>query len=303
MHSDLEKAVKILEAGGLVAIPTETVYGLAADAENEAAVKSIYAAKNRPATHPLIVHVASAEALPYWAREIPEDAKKLTEAFWPGPLTIVLKRFDAGKGRGLAAPSANTFGKISPTTAQHVRDDLGEKPEGKTNFILDGGECTVGIESTILDLTGEAPRILREGDVSGEMISKVIGKPVEHGAIGASPRVSGSMKSHYAPEHVLKIVSADDLPGETQFLARHFKTFSLIAPEKIAKRFSTVAEKVRGYKDAKELQVNLYKWLHELDHDGGDVIFAVEPELTDSSAGVLDRLTRAAAERPNKESK
>ena len=314
MHSDLEKAVKILEAGGLVAIPTETVYGLAADAENEAAVKSIYAAKNRPATHPLIVHVASAEALPYWAREIPEDAKKLTEAFWPGPLTIVLKRsehakdfllkrFDAGKGRGLAAPSANTFGKISPTTAQHVRDDLGEKPEGKTNFILDGGECTVGIESTILDLTSEAPRILREGDVSGEMISKVIGKPVEHGAIGASPRVSGSMKSHYAPEHVLKIVSADDLPGETQFLARHFKTFSLIAPEKIAKRFCTVAEKVRGYKDAKELQVNLYKWLHELDHDGGDVIFAVEPELTDSSAGVLDRLTRAAAERPNKESK
>ena len=93
------------------------------------------------------------------------------------------------------------------------------------------------------------------------------------------------------------------LPGETQFLARHFKTFSLIAPEKIAKRFSTVAEKVRGYKDAKELQVNLYKWLHELDRDGGDVIFAVEPELTDSSAGVLDRLTRAAAERPNKESK
>ena len=135
------------------------------------------------------------------------------------------------------------------------------------------------------------------------ILPKVIGKPVEHGAIGASPRVSGSMKSHYAPEHVLKIVSADDLPGETQFLARHFKTFSLIAPEKIAKRFCTVAEKVRGYKDAKELQVNLYKWLHELDHDGGDVIFAVEPELTDSSAGVLDRLTRAAAERPNKESK
>ena len=133
----------------------------------------------------------------------------------------LLKRFDAGKGRGLAAPSANTFGKISPTTAQHVRDDLGEKPDGKTDFILDGGECTVGIESTILDLTGETPRILREGDVSGEMISKVIGKPVEHGAVGASPRVSGSMKSHYAPEHVLKIVSADDLSGETQLSLIH----------------------------------------------------------------------------------
>ena len=129
-----------------------------------------------------------------------------------------------------------------------MRDDLGEKPDGKTDFILDGGECTVGIESTILDLTGETPRILREGDVSGEMISKVIGKPVEHGAVGASPRVSGSMKSHYAPEHVLKIVSADDLPGETQFLARHFKTFSLIAPEKIAKRFRRSQKKVRATK-------------------------------------------------------
>ena len=116
MHSDLEKAVKILEAGGLVAIPTETVYGLAADAENEAAVKSIYAAKNRPATHPLIVHVASAEALPYWAREIPEDAKKLTEAFWPGPLTIVLKfrtrqRLSDGRpGHGCDSLSVSSFG-------------------------------------------------------------------------------------------------------------------------------------------------------------------------------------------------
>ena len=117
MHSDLEKAVKILEAGGLVAIPTETVYGLAADAENEAAVKSIYAAKNRPATHPLIVHVASAEALPYWAREIPEDAKKLTEAFWPGPLTIVLKTLrtrqrlcDRRTGHGCASLSVASFG-------------------------------------------------------------------------------------------------------------------------------------------------------------------------------------------------
>lgn len=332
MQKDLEKAVRILREGGLVAIPTETVYGLAADAENEQAVKAIYAAKNRPANHPLIVHVASSEAIPYWAREIPGDARKLTDAFWPGPLTIVLKRsehakdfitggqdtvalrcpshplthellkqFDDGKGKGIAAPSANTFGKISPTTAQHVRDDLGEKPNGKTDLILDGGTCSVGIESTILDLTGDTPRILREGEISGDMISSVLGKPIEHGAIGASPRVSGSLKSHYAPEHVLKIVSDDELPGEAQFLARHFKKFSLIAPEKTAKRFSAVAEQVRGYKDAKELQVNLYKWLHELDKSGADVIFAVEPELNDRSAGVLDRLTRAAAERPQKE--
>lgn len=334
MHSEIEKAAKILSEGGLVAIPTETVYGLAADAENETAVKAIYEAKRRPANHPLIVHLASAEAIRHWAREIPEDAIKLTKAFWPGPLTIVLKRspnakdfitggqdtvalrcpshpltrellkvFDAGKGRGVAAPSANTFGKISPTAAQHVRDDLGEKPEGKVDFILDGGTCSVGIESTILDLTGDAPRILREGEISGEMISQVLGKPVLHGPVGASPRVSGSLKSHYAPEHPLKMVSAEGLAGEAQLLARHFKTFSLIASAALVKRFAPISVETRAYQDAKELQVNLYRWLHELDNGKADCIIAVAPELSDKTAGVLDRLTRAAAEKPLKEAK
>lgn len=328
MKKELEKAVEVLKAGGLVAIPTETVYGLAADAENEAAVKSIYAAKNRPATHPLIVHVCGADAIPYWTKDVPSDVKKLTDAFWPGPLTIVLKKserakdfvtggqdtvalrcpshplthellclFDEGKGKGVAAPSANTFGKISPTTAQHVRDDLGVKPEGKTDYILDGGECTVGIESTILDMSGTEPRILREGEITAERISKVLDKPVMHGAIGASPRVSGSLKSHYAPEHALKIVCAEDLAGETQFAARHFETFALIAPKAIADRFAKVCVRAKGYTDAKDLQVHLYSWMHELDKCGADMIFVVEPEYSETSAGVLDRLSRAAADK------
>ncbi len=274
----LQKAIKILDDGGLVGIPTETVYGLAADAENQEAVQSIYKAKNRPSNHPLIVHLANAKAIPRWASDFNEDAKKLTDTFWPGPLTIILKKsdvakdfvtggqdtvalrcpshpiahrlleiFDRGQGKGLAAPSANSFGRISPSTAQHVRDDLGEKPEGKVDLIIDGGPCEVGIESTILDLSGDTPRILREGAIDSDQISSVIGKPVMHGTVYNSPRVSGTLKSHYAPKHKMEMVSVQDLPGRTQFLARQFKTFGLIAPEKIARRFKPVSEKTFAY--------------------------------------------------------
>ncbi len=246
----LQKAIKILDDGGLVGIPTETVYGLAADAENQEAVQSIYKAKNRPSNHPLIVHLANAKAIPRWASDFNEDAKKLTDTFWPGPLTIILKKsdvakdfvtggqdtvalrcpshpiahrlleiFDRGQGKGLAAPSANSFGRISPSTAQHVRDDLGEKPEGKVDLIIDGGPCEVGIESTILDLSCDTPRILREGAIDSDQISSVIGKPVMHGTVYNSPRVSGTLKSHYAPKHKMEMVSVQDLPGRTQFLA------------------------------------------------------------------------------------
>lgn len=155
----------------------------------------------------------------------------------------LLEIFDRGQGKGLAAPSANSFGRISPSTAQHVRDDLGEKPQGKVDLIIDGGPCEVGIESTILDLSGDTPRILREGAIDSDQISSVIGKPVMHGTVYNSPRVSGTLKSHYAPKHKMEMVSAEDLPGKTQFLARQFKTFGLIAPEKIARRFKPISEK------------------------------------------------------------
>lgn len=324
----LNKALTVLRNGGLVAIPTETVYGLAADAENKSAVEGIYKAKNRPSNHPLIVHLAGPEAIAGWVESIPEDAKKLTEKFWPGPLTIILKRsarakdfitgqqdtvalrcpshpithrlltmFDEGKGKGLAAPSANSFGKISPSTAQHVIDDLGVKPAGKVDLVLDGGPCEVGIESTILDLSGKEPRILREGAITSEQISSVIGKPVAHGTAYDSPRVSGTLKSHYAPEHPLEIVSETDLPKKCQTLARQFKTFGLIAPEKIANRFKPISEATFSYASVLDLSAHLYDWMHRLDKSGIDKIFVVPPELTPASAGVLDRLTRASAKK------
>ncbi len=324
----LQKAIKILDDGGLVGIPTETVYGLAADAENQEAVQSIYKAKNRPSNHPLIVHLANAKAIPRWASDFNEDAKKLTDTFWPGPLTIILKKsdvakdfvtggqdtvalrcpshpiahrlleiFDRGQGKGLAALSANSFGRISPSTAQHVRDDLGEKPEGKVDLIIDGGPCEVGIESTILDLSGDTPRILREGAIDSDQISSVIGKPVMHGTVYNSPRVSGTLKSHYAPKHKMEMVSVQDLPGRTQFLARQFKTFGLIAPEKIARRFKPVSEKTFAYSSVPELSAHLYQWMHDLDKEDIDRIFVVPPEYSPSSAGVLDRLTRASAKK------
>ncbi|WP_302944976.1 L-threonylcarbamoyladenylate synthase [Turicimonas muris] len=324
----LQKAIKILDDGGLVGIPTETVYGLAADAENQEAVQSIYKAKNRPSNHPLIVHLANAKAIPRWVSDFNEDAKKLTDTFWPGPLTIILKKsdvakdfvtggqdtvalrcpshpiahrlleiFDRGQGKGLAAPSANSFGRISPSTAQHVRDDLGEKPEGKVDLIIDGGPCEVGIESTILDLSGDSPRILREGAIDSDQISSVIGKPVMHGTVYNSPRVSGTLKSHYAPKHKMEMVSVQDLPGRTQFLARQFKTFGLIAPEKIARRFKPVSEKTFAYSSVPELSAHLYQWMHDLDKEDIDRIFVVPPEYSPSSAGVLDRLTRASAKK------
>lgn len=324
----LQKAIKILDNGGLVGIPTETVYGLAADAENQEAVESIYKAKNRPSNHPLIVHLANAKAIPRWVSDFNEDAKKLTDAFWPGPLTIILKKsdiakdfvtggqdtvalrcpshtiahrlleiFDRGQGKGLAAPSANSFGRISPSTAQHVRDDLGEKPEGKVDLIIDGGPCEVGIESTILDLSGDTPRILREGAIDSDQISSVIGKPVMHGTVYNSPRVSGTLKSHYAPKHKMEMVSVENLPGKTQFLARQFKTFGLIAPEKIARRFKPISEKTFAYSSVPELSSHLYQWMHDLDKENIDRIFVVPPEYSPSSAGVLDRLTRASAKK------
>lgn len=329
-QSELTHACSILAQGGLVAIPTETVYGLAADAENESAVAQIYKAKGRPSSHPLIVHVASAEAIGAWTRSehLKEDIRKLTEAFWPGPLTLVLpksskagdfvtggqntvalrcpshpvahallKMFDAGLFRGIAAPSANTFGKISPTSAQHVLDDLGVKPEGRADLILDGGPCEVGVESTILDLTASPFRILREGAITGRMISEVLQKEVIHGAIGSSPRVSGSLKSHYAPEHPVEMVAAEDLAGRAQFLARKFKTFALIAPDSPVKRFSKLAVSSRSYQSVQELQTHLYGWLHELDRSGCDTILVVPPAYSEEAAAVLDRLARASADR------
>ncbi|HEX7022744.1 MAG TPA: L-threonylcarbamoyladenylate synthase, partial [Trueperaceae bacterium] len=221
MNPDIHAAADILRAGGLVAFPTETVYGLGADAANPEALAKVFAVKGRPTDHPLIVHLASPEQLDEWAEPVPELALRLVDAFWPGPLTLILRRapgvLDAvtggqdtvglrvprhpvarellrAFGGGVAAPSANRFGRISPTTAAHVRADLGERVDA----ILDGGPSEVGLESTILDLSSREPRILRPGGITAGQLAKVLGQAPAVGGVGA-PRVSGSLASHYAP--------------------------------------------------------------------------------------------------------
>ena len=232
----VEQAAAVLRRGGLVAFPTETVYGLGADAENPEAVARIFAAKGRPASHPVIVHIGDASLLEHWAADIPPSAWLLAKHFWPGPLTLILKRnarvLDAvtggqdtvglrmpdhpvalallsAFGGGVAAPSANRYGRISPTLAAHVRDELGEA----VDCILDGGSCRVGIESTILDLSGAHPQVLRPGAISAAEIETVLGEPLA-AASGDAPRVPGALPSHYAPRTPLALVSPDDLPAE-----------------------------------------------------------------------------------------
>ena len=318
----IRAAVDVLECSGLVAIPTETVYGLAANAEDEKAVRKIFEAKNRPTTHPLIVHITGEEALDHWATNIPQSAYILARRFWPGPLTMILKKSDAvgdwitggqdsvglrcpshpwamalikafaGKHhRGLAAPSANTFGHISPTTAQHVRDDLGEKPKGKVDFILDGGDCEVGVESTIINLSGEHPEILRHGAVTRKMLEEALGCAVPDGGQD-SPRVSGSLKSHYAPK--TKVMLSDNIASDIE----KFKDMKLavMASEKaLVQTPSHVVKWFVAPDNAIDYMHVLYVRLHELDQAGADRILIETPPTGDAWNAVQDRLARASA--------
>ncbi len=321
---DIEKAARILAAGGLVAVPTETVYGLAADADNPQAVRSTFAAKGRPANHPLIVHVTGFDALSSWVSEIPACTRALTDAFWPGPLTLVFKRsarvndavtggqdtvavrcpshpvmrallqrFEGDTHKAVTAPSANTFGQISPTTAQHVAEDLGVKPAGKLDMILDGGECEVGVESTILNLTSEKPEILRFGAVTAKMLSEVLGFEVKEAGADA-PRVSGRLKSHYAPHTKLVIAPAEKLgeydPARCAFLFCGESALSRRIAAAGAASITAPADPA-GYAHA------LYAAMHTLDASGAERIVVEAPPADPAWAAVNDRLGRAAADK------
>ena len=242
----IDRAVALLKAGQLIGLPTETVYGLAADANNPDAIAKIFVAKGRPADHPLIVHLGADDLLNNYARDIPDAAWALAEAFWPGPLTLILKKapgvpdtVTGGQdtvgvripghpialallrafaeacptGGGLAAPSANKFGRISPTAAAHVATELGDA----VALVLEGGDCQVGIESTIVDLTRGAPVILRPGVIIAEQIELVLGQPLAVNSVAAeldvqaAPRVSGSLASHYAPHTPLTVLELADI--------------------------------------------------------------------------------------------
>jgi len=316
----IAQAVEVLKRGGLVAVPTETVYGLAADATNEAAVRAIFAAKGRPADHPVIVHVADANAIDDWARDVPESARALAAAFWPGPLTLVLKRspraldvVTGGQdtvglrcpahpwaqallqafGGALAAPSANRFGRLSPTTAEHVRADLGEKPAGAVDLILDGGACPVGIESTIVDLSGAQPTLLRPGSVTRMALEQALGTPVADPDADA-PRASGTLERHYAPRTPLEVVPVDRLGSRLAALF-HLRV-AVLAPAAVLQALrAQPAVEIPASEDPVAYARELYADLHQLDQAAADRIVVSAPPTGGEWAAVHDRLRRAQA--------
>jgi len=315
----LRHAAAELAAGGLVAFPTETVYGLGARADDDAAVAKIFAAKGRPADHPLIVHVGDSAGARAFAREWPASAQKLAEAFWPGPLTVIVPR-RAGMGTasaagqdsiglrcpghpvaralleaaaalgvaGVAGPSANRFGRISPTTAAHVREEFGD-----ALTIVDGGECEAGIESAIVDCSRGAPALLRPGVLTRAQIEAVLGTRLRAPGDDA-PRASGTLEAHYAPRAPLRLMPADQLRAALGVLAK-----SSVNPVAVYCRTVVPGHSVRASRTMPDNPVaaahELFAALRELDASGASLIWVETPPDAPAWEGVRDRLRRAAA--------
>ena len=308
-RSEILEASNALDEGNLVAFPTETVYGLGADACNRQAVARIYSVKGRPIDHPLIVHIHSIAGLAPWVSQPPQFAIQLANAFWPGPMTLILKRstlakdfitggqesvgirvpnhpaalallesFHNGGGKGVVAPSANRFGGVSPTTANAVRDELGQYLRFE-DLIIDGGQCEIGIESTIIDCTNNHPRILRSGAISKEMINECTGLEVSE-ATGTSIRVSGSLESHYAPKAAVVL---DQIPktGEGYIALETHKTpFGVI--------------RLAAPRNNEEFAQCLYAALHEADVREIETVVVRQPKGEGISIAIRDRLRRAS---------
>lgn len=318
----IKRAADTLRAGGLVALPTETVYGLAADADNKAAMHALFAAKGRPADHPVIVHIMGLGDIDAWARDVPESALILARTFWPGPLTLVLKRTARAKdsvtggqdtvglrapshpwmravlhefGGALAAPSANSFGRVSPTTAQHVIDDLGAKPRGKVDLILDGGKCAVGIESTIVDLSGNTPMLLRPGSITREQLQRVIGSRVADAGAHA-PRASGRLEKHYAPRTPLAVMPSEQLAATLATPASAGGRLAVLAPlHALQNCRARVVVAIAAAEGAEEYAHALYANLHRLDASGADLLAVAAPPAGPEWEAIHDRLRRAEA--------
>jgi L-threonylcarbamoyladenylate synthase len=316
LTTDLARASETLRAGGLVGLPTETVYGLAADAESPAAVARIFAVKGRPADHPLIVHLRGVEQLDGWACRVPPYARRLAEALWPGPLTLVLPRTPragdhvtggqatvglrapahpiarellAATNLALAAPSANRFGRVSPTTAEHVVAELGRFLDPARDVVLDGGRCGVGVESTILDCTGDAPTVLRPGAVDVDAVRGIGGVAVVERA--PRMRAPGTLASHYAP--LARVVLAPDGVAAVAALA---PLDGLLATADVATPPGVV--RLSAPRDAVEYARSLYATLREADALGISRVVAVPPPGEGVALAVRDRLARAAAATP-----
>jgi L-threonylcarbamoyladenylate synthase len=331
LNPRVEAAAHALMQGEIVAIPTETVYGLAADASNAKAIQQIYAVKGRPANHPLIVHVASLRYCEPWidCRANPLAYKRLQMlglAFWPGPLTLIvprnesapsfasaeqtsvglripahnltlhlLRKFHDLGGLGLAAPSANRFGKVSPTSAAHVVADLGEDIQ----WILDGGDCEVGLESTIVDISSTPPRLLRPGAISLLQVSQCLDEPVALGANQASPQVSGSLASHYAPATTLQLCSERSvIDAVTDCLQNGLTSVGLWAPRQTFNKFSDSQQRCIRFHEAKNnpeaFSHELYAVLRAIDTWGVSCAIVQAPPDHAIWFAVKDRLTRAS---------
>jgi len=300
-----------LKDGHLVAFPTETVYGLGADATNEQAVSRIYSVKGRPTDHPLIVHISSINKLADWASDIPDYAIKLAREFWPGPMTLILPRTDLAKdyitggqnnvglripaqpialallkkfeelgGQGIAAPSANRFGAVSPTTADAVDEELCEYLD-LDDLILDGGQCLVGIESTIIDCTGSTPKVLRPGAITEELIKQVLNEKSENLDGKTNTKAPGLMDSHYAPKALIALNSIAE-PGEGFLALSKFQT-------------PVGAIRLASPSSLEQYARDLYLALRSADHQGLIKVAVLVPEGPGLAEAIRDRLTKAAA--------
>lgn len=315
---EIERAADVLRAGGLVAFPTETVYGLGCDASSEHAVERLFRVKGRPSTHPVIVHLPDASQLDGWAHDVSDAARALAAACWPGPLTLVVRRapnvstaVTGGRdtvglrvpdqpvaralltafGSGVAAPSANRFGRTSPTTAQHVRDDLGDD----VDVVLDGGPSTIGIESTVVDCSGDAPAILRLGAVARDRIEQIVGArvAVRTDAAGEAP---GTLPAHYAPRASVVVVTRSDVSARAAALLAAGETVAMLAPDPVPPRLPGGVFVLDPPDGADEYARVLYARMRDADRHGADVLLVVPPDDdVGVAAAVRDRLQRAAA--------
>jgi len=320
----VQQAVDALCAGELLGLPTETVYGLAADANNKTAVAKIFQAKGRPSNHPLIVHVAYADSVKKFASDIPDFAQKLMSQFWPGPLTLILPRQPemaaaaaggqnsvglrcpshpvahevlkacAAKGVwGLAAPSANLFGRVSPTSAAHVQFEFGD-----ALLILDGGKCEVGIESTIVDCTRGVPVLLRPGQISRTQIEKACAlKLVNPETLSSeAPRASGTLESHYAPKAKVRLMTSGEWQQALQALGPHVQNLALWSVQKPSYELMGSGLLWRAMpEDATHAAHDLFSVLRDFDSRGVQTIWIETPSQTPDWEGVRDRINRAAA--------
>jgi L-threonylcarbamoyladenylate synthase len=307
---EVRRAAQILRAGGLVAFPTETVYGLGADAASEKAVARLYAVKGRPAEHPVILHFSSPASAFSWAREVPEAAKKLAAHYWPGPLTLILKRSALAKdfvtggqdtvglrvpshpvaqqllkefAGAIAAPSANRFGRVSPTTPAHVHEDLGKD----VDLVLEGGPSDVGIESTIIDLSGTTPVLLRPGRISKQELESLIGTIGDKAA--SSPRHSGGLERHYAPRTPARLVPTHALDREIAALKDRVAVLAFSRPDERVDFWLRMPREPQAYAQ------RLYAALRELDSANCEQILVEAPPDNAEWAAVRDRLKRACS--------